>query len=92
MFSHHDDFAHNVDIGPHFSDGLDLFQRISILLAVISFSTSISWVVYLTVWAPEAGSLKTETEEQSGASDEGLQWKLIVRMMKFLTVAKKWRW
>ena len=25
--------------------------------------------------------MKTETEEQSGASDEGLQWKLVVRMV-----------
>ena len=31
--------------------------------------------IYLTAWAPDAGSLKTDTE-QSGASVEGLEWKL----------------
>ena len=92
LFSHHDNIAHNVDIHiTTFQMDWTLLKEFSISLAVISFSTSLTWVVYLTAWAPEAGSLKTETEEQSGASDEGLQWKLIVRMMKFLTVAKKWK-
>ena len=35
----------------------------------------------MTAWTPEAGSLNTETEEQSGASDVGLQLKLMVRIV-----------